>query len=56
MRSKAPSTICSKLAFIIALVKQKFLVIGIGGPVGDVLRRFHVSVASVLSGPGHRVA
>src|SRR5271166_2103858 len=45
-----------ELALIVALGKQKFLVIGIGRPISDVLCRFQIGVTPVLSCAIHSVA
>jgi len=44
-----------ELAVVIALRKQKFLVVGVGRPVSDVLGRLQISVPAVLGGAIHCV-
>src|ERR1019366_2316448 len=42
-----------ELSFVVALMEEKFLVVRVGSPVGDVLGRLHVGFTPVLSGASH---
>src|SRR5271157_303941 len=44
-----------QLALVVTLVKQEFLVVRVGRPVRNVLRRFHIGFTAVLSGAIHGV-
>lgn len=45
-----------ELAVVVALVKQKFLIVGAGGLVGDILRGIFVCAAAVLLRSGNHFA
>src|SRR5664280_1711446 len=42
-----------ELSFVVALMKQKFLVVRVGSPIGDVLCRLHIGLAPILSSASH---